>query len=242
VVGATPSLPTSDMARDRLDRSSDPSLRLSPSTRERSRRAFEPDSVRSDPTGVGPKSPTDVRSDWFRAAGPLPAGAARAAPVGRRGPGRRGRLVHRAPAAVARPSGGGSGYLSCPGSPPSGFRLPVTRTPRPSGAAHRVGRSVVAGRKLRRTVRGSTVAASPNPSFDHGGNLNGLGWPRAWKHGEGAAWRIGSCARRSIRTTRAARLVDASVDPNDARCARLKGLVCVRPPADRAGPNAGPPS
>jgi hypothetical protein len=29
----------------------------------------------------------------------------------------------------------------------------------------------------------------------------------------------------------------ASVDPTDARCARLKGVVCVQPPACRTGPN-----
>jgi len=33
-----------------------------------------------------------------------------------------------------------------------------------------------------------------------------------------------------------------AVDVTDARCARLKGVVCVRPPAYRAGPNAGRPS
>jgi hypothetical protein len=35
---------------------------------------------------------------------------------------------------------------------------------------------------------------------------------------------------------------DASVDPTDARCAKLKGVVCVRPPAWLAAPNTAPPS
>jgi hypothetical protein len=34
--------------------------------------------------------------------------------------------------------------------------------------------------------------------------------------------------RRSIRPTRARRPSDASVDPSEARCDRVKGIVCVR--------------
>jgi hypothetical protein len=45
---------------------------------------------------------------------------------------------------------------------------------------------------------------------------------------------------RSIRPTRATTSLAASVDPTDARCAKLQGVVRVPPPACRAGPNAAP--
>jgi hypothetical protein len=41
---------------------------------------------------------------------------------------------------------------------------------------------------------------------------------------------------------RATTSLAASVDPTEARCARLNGVVCVRPPAYQAAPNAGWPS
>jgi hypothetical protein len=42
--------------------------------------------------------------------------------------------------------------------------------------------------------------------------------------------------------TRARRLSAASVDPTEAPFDAFKGVVCVRPPARRAGPKAAPPS
>jgi RNA polymerase sigma factor (sigma-70 family) len=46
----------------------------------------------------------------------------------------------------------------------------------------------------------------------------------------------------ATRPTRARRPFDASVDHTEARCARSKGVVRVRPPAYRAGLNAARPS
>src|SRR5215471_13511081 len=45
----------------------------------------------------------------------------------------------------------------------------------------------------------------------------------------------------SIRPKRARRPFDASVDQTEERCAKLKGVVRVPPPACRAGPKCRPP-